>query len=60
MPIIMVSNTRNASIYSLTRVVMLSQLAITQIGVKTVANKTKNSEIHQPPWHSADQFLVSS
>ena len=48
-PTIKVSMTRNAIMYSLTRLLIASQLASTQIGVKKVESNTKNSEMPSIP-----------
>ena len=49
MPTIIVSITRNAIMYSLTRSVMVSQLASKQIGVNRVVSRTKNMEMPSTP-----------
>ena len=49
MPTMKVSSTRNAIMYSLTRVWTASQLESTQIGVNKVDSSTKNSEMPSMP-----------
>ena len=48
-PIIMVSMTRKAIMYSLTRSVIACQLASTQIGVRNADNTTNNIEMPSTP-----------
>ena len=49
MPIISVSSTRKAIIYSFTRSLTEVQLATTQIGVRNADSTTKNSEMPSIP-----------
>jgi hypothetical protein len=49
MPTIRVSSARKAIMYSLTRTLIASQLAITQIGVNNVVSKTKGMEMPSTP-----------
>jgi hypothetical protein len=48
-PIINVSSTRNAIMYSLTRFWMGSQLAMMQSGISAVVSMTKGSEMPSTP-----------
>ena len=49
MPTIMVSSTRNAIMYSRTRVVMASQLARIQTGTSAVDSRTNRTEMPSTP-----------